>query len=63
MFTVLKPPWASRLRHSLSLEKEFELMLTEFTISPIGKWYLEFLVGDPKLSFETVVLNLVDSKM
>lgn len=38
-------------------------MLTEFTILLTGKWYLLFLVEVPKLSFETVVLNLVDPKV
>lgn len=64
----MRPPWkvisgALRLRLNLPLEKEVDLMLTEFIILPTGKWCLIFLVEVPKLSFEMVVLNLVDPKV
>lgn len=50
--------WGSEIGFNLSLEKKLDLMLTEFTILPTGKWCLVFLVEVPKLS-----LNLVDPKV
>lgn len=64
----MRPPWkvilgALRLGLHLPLEKEVDLMLTEFIVLPTGKWCLVFLGEVPKLSFETVVLNLEDPKV
>lgn len=64
----MRPPWkvifgALRLGLNLPLEKEVDLMLIEFTVLPTGKRCLVFLAEVPKLSFEMVVLNLVDPKV
>lgn len=64
----MRPPWkvifgALRLGLNLPLEKEVDLMLIEFTVLPTGKQCLVFLAEVPKLSFEMVVLNLVDPKV